>query len=368
VPTTPLQAAATELPEIPDDLSSLSRAELDDLARKLGIPSPQDLANKEAVIGLIATTAQTELTVLEGQSRYEIALAAADTGIAAALLRLNADLGPGQVFAADPVLAATAANQSALLAHAAECNRVALLSLADNADPAALIAAGQALQTDTNGRYGAIFAPSAVIPGVAGGTTRTVPYPAVQAGMIARNDAVVSPNVPSAGIRGQASYALDLANRYTDLDYQNLNAASVNMARMIYGGVRTYGYRSVVDDASPDAVWLSFGWARLNMEIVALAEQIGENYVFAQIDGRGRTIASFAGDLRAMLVPMYEAGALYGETADDAFDVNVGSAVNTPESIAAGELHAVLMVRMSPFSEWVVIEIVKVATTQALAA
>ena len=72
--------------------------------------------------------------------------------------------------------------------------------------------------------------------------------------------------------------------------------------------------------------------------------------------------------LRAMLVPFYESGALYGETAEDAFEVNVGQQVNTPETIAAGELHAVLEVRMSPFAEKVVIEIVKVDPTVAIAA
>ncbi len=366
-PTAPLAAVSDTLPEVPEDLSSLSRAELDELARELGIPSPQELPNKEAVIIAINSTAATERTVLAGQSEYEIALQAADVGIAAALARLGADLGPGQVFIADPTLAAVKDNQVAVLAHGEQCNRVGLLSLADD-DAATLITAATALQADVNARYGAIFCPSATIPGIAGGTTRTVPYTAVQAGIIARNDAVVSPNVPSAGIRGQASYALDLANRYTDLEYQNLNAAGVNMARLIYGGVRTYGYRSIVDDSTAASVWLSFGWSRLNMQIVALAEAVGENYVFSQIDGQGKTIASFAGDLRAMLVPLYEGGSLYGTTADEAFDVNVGSAVNTPASIAAGELRAVIMVRMSPFSEWVVIEIVKVATTQALAA
>jgi len=90
--------------------------------------------------------------------------------------------------------------------------------------------------------------------------------------------------------------------------------------------------------------------------------------VFAMIDGRGTLISEFGGDLRAMLVPYYESGQLYGDTADDAFQVNVGSAVNTPATIANGELHATLMVRMSPFAEYVSINIVKVSTQQAIVA
>lgn len=281
-----------------------------------------------------------------------------------ALDLLTKDYGPGQVFAA--VTADETINE-ALLDHAAACNRVALLSV-DDADATTLEAAAAALAVSENARYGALFQPSAIVPGVTPGTTRTVPYAAVEAGIIARNDVSLNPNVAAAGVNGQAAFAIDLAQRYTDQEYADLNTNGVDMARIIYDGVRTYGYRSVVDETGPDGVWLDFGWARLNMDIVSGAEAIGENYVFSQIDGRGHTISSFGGDLRAMLVPMYEAGALFGNTADEAFDVNVGGAVNTPETIAAGELHAVIQVRMSPFAELVVIEIVKVATTQAIAA
>ena len=69
-----------------------------------------------------------------------------------------------------------------------------------------------------------------------------------------------------------------------------------------------------------------------------------------------------------MLAAFYDEGALYGASRRRTrIDVDVGSAVNTPETIANGELHAVLKVKMAPVSEWVVIEIVKIATTESLA-
>jgi hypothetical protein len=296
----------------------------------------------------------------------EVSAAAVDTGIAAALAALSKDLGPGQVLIADSTLAATIDNQSALLAHALATNRVALLSTAD-ADVTTMTAAGTALQSDPNARYGALFAPSANVPGVTAGTTRTVPYSAIEAGIIARNDLAYSPNQASAGVLGQSQYALGVNTPagIADCDYTDLNEAGVNMARVIYGGVRTYGYRSCANPTSAPE-WLDFGWARLNMGIVAQSEAIGENYVFSQIDGRGRTIASFGGDLSAMLAVFYNEGSLYGQTPEEAYDVDVGVAVNTDATIANGELHAILSVRMSAMAEWVEIEIVKYATDQAL--
>jgi hypothetical protein len=69
-----------------------------------------------------------------------------------------------------------------------------------------------------------------------------------------------------------------------------------------------------------------------------------------------------------MLLAFYNEGSLYGTTPQEAYSVDVGSSVNTPTTIANGELHAVLSVRMSPDAEWVVIEVVKVASNQALPA
>jgi len=294
-------------------------------------------------------------------------LPSGSTGVAAdyeaALAQLTVDLGPGQVSAPG---SDDATVHTALLDHAEAANRVALIDGPQTGDAAAFTTAGTALQAAGNGRYGAAFAPGAIIPGVASGTTRTVSWAAVVAGIIARNDVPFTPNQAAAGVNGVSLYTLDLTARFTDLEYQDINEAGINMARNRYGTLEMYGFRSLTDPvAHPE--WLNFGNARLNMAIVAQANAIAERYVFSQIDGRWITIHDFGGELAAMLVPFYEAGALYGATADQAFRVNVGTQVNTPDTIANGELHAVLEVCMSPFAELVVIEIVKVSTTEAAA-
>jgi hypothetical protein len=273
--------------------------------------------------------------------------------------------GPGQVScpgSVDPTV------NHYLLQHAMDHNRVALIESPPAADAPTLISYAAAYKTDVGAIRGALFAPLGIFPGVATGTTRSIGWTAVVAGSIARNEGRgLNPNIPAAGVNGGSSFALDVEKRYVDTDYTNLNANSVNMAQYRWGALETFGWRTIADPVA-QAAWWSLGFARLRMAIEADCGAVAERYVFTEIDGRGLTIADFGSDLRAVLVPYYEAGALYGDTVDDAFQVNVGPAVNTPTTIANGELHAVLEVRMSPFAEYVVIEIVKVATTQAIAA
>jgi phage tail sheath protein FI len=274
------------------------------------------------------------------------------------------DLGPGQVSAPGRT---TAQAQTDLLDHAAARNRVALIDLPDTATVSTLTAAAATLRALTNSRYGGAFAPWAVIPGIATGTQRVIPPSAIVSGIIARNDSAgLSTNVPAAGGNGIARYATDLSQgTFADVDREALNDAGVNVLRSMFNGVRIYGYRTMVNGIA-DETWLDLSNARLNMVISAEAHVIGEVHQFRQIDGRGIEIGKFEGDLRDMLKRHFTDGSLFGASPSEAFDVDAGPQVNTPQSIAGRELHAILAVRMSPFAEKTIIEISKVPDTEAV--
>jgi phage tail sheath protein FI len=241
---------------------------------------------------------------------------------------------------------------------------VAVLDAPDTAVVATLTSSATAARAGGNGKYGALFAPWAIVPGIAVGTTRTVPYSAVVAGIVSRNEGQFSPNDPAAGEKGISRFAIGLSQAdQTDANRDLLNTAGVDMARILQGSVKTYGWRSLADPAV-EPQWLNFGNARLYTAIAADAQTVGDSFVFDQIDGQGLTISQYGGELAAMLLTYYNEGALYGQTPDEAFSVDVGAQVNTDTTIAAGELHAVLAVRMSPMAEFVIIEVVKVAITQ----
>lgn len=336
------------------------------------------LVDKAAAIAWAATDqyircsdvnpAKTDPSVVAAQS---LATGTDDSGTIADahwLTALNAfprDLGPGQVAA--PGRTTTAGIQQ-LYAHAKANGRYAVPDHADVSSDTTL-KSNAAAARNADARYGfQPFAPWLKIPGLTSGTTRTVPPSALVCAVISRNDGQGhSPNEAAAGELGKAQYATDVSQpAWTDTQRESMNAAGVNVIRLLNGRITIYGYRSMVAPVT-DPKWVNAGNGRLWMAIAAKANAIAENFVFRQLDGRRTTIAEFGGILTGMLLPYWESGSLYGESARDAFNVDVGPAVNTDLTISDGQLKAVLSLRISPFAEMVTIEIVKVAPTEAVA-
>lgn len=273
------------------------------------------------------------------------------------------DLGPGQVFGPGRV---SGTGHTQLADHAAANNRVALLDLQDTPTVATL----QGDAVTVRSRFVAAFAPWVVVPGVTTGSFRTVPPSALIAGMLARNDPSLGPNKPAAGNAGISRFAIDLSQpAWTDTvggQREALNGSGVNVILRKFGGIRNYGWRSTTDPIT-DASWVDFGNARLFTAISSELDVASENFVFAEIDGQdGETIGSFHTALAGVLLDHFNKNELFGDTADQAFSVDTGHAVNTLVTIAANELHAVCSLRMATMAEWVHIEVVKVNITQAI--
>ena len=283
--------------------------------------------------------------------------------LADALAVINPELGPGQVLAPGR---STMDDHAALLAHAAATNRYAILDGGVHDDALALQSAAELLRGADEDRYGMLWGPWAVVPGLAPGTSRTVPWSPVQAALCARNDLAGNPNQAAAGSFGQTQWVTDLTQRFTPAECETLLYAGVDTARSVYGTIEAYAFRSLSDPAGNNQAWVQANYGRLAMAIVAEGEATGEDFVFSQIDGRGLDIAAFGGALAGDLITFYNAGALYGDDSTEAFVVNVGPAVNTPAKLADGVLSAVVSVRMSPHAELVQIQIVKQPITVSL--
>jgi len=287
-----------------------------------------------------------------------------DSNWLAALDRFTADLGPGQVAAPGRV---TDVGYVQLNAHAMNNNRVSLLDATDTSTTATILA--DAVAARSNGDFGSMWWPWVRIPGLTSGTYRIVPPSALIAGLIARSDAQNSANVPAAGQNGESLYCVGLSvegpNTPSAQVRDQLNTAGIDVIRTIFGGIRAYGWRSLVDSVANPA-WKNFGNSRLRMAITAEAGDILESFLFREIDGRNYTINELKGALVGLLTDYYQQGSLFGETPDQAFYVDVGAQVNTPATLANNELHAVISVRMSPFAEYIELIIVKRAINEAV--
>lgn len=281
-----------------------------------------------------------------------------------ALAAFDRDYGPGQVLYPG---ATDASMQGLVNAHARDYDRVALLDGDDVASASALVTDAEALRGADVGRDAALFAPWAVVPGLTLGTTRTVPYSIVQAALMSRLTARgENPNIAAAGENGVCRWVIGLTQPGWSADDRDaLAEAGVNVARVIAGDVRTYGYRTLASEAD-DPNWISLGASRLAKVIAWQANDAAEKFMFRQIDGRGRRLSKLAHELQTILSAHYAADALYGETPDDAFEVNVGEAVNPPADLANGRIAAQLRFRVSAFAEWIEITIVKVPNEEAL--
>lgn len=332
------------------------------------VETSPDLADNNAAVLWSQTSQYIRLALGASANDPNVAAAAAlsagsddrtnivDTQRFAALDRLTADLGPGQVSMPGTT---TSTVHGALLTHAKNRRRTAILDAPDTPTQATLVTAASSARNGDQ-RYGGMFAPWLVAPGVVTGTIRTVPPSALVAGKIAKNEAAgFGAGDPAAGDLGQAEFISGLSQLpWDDTTRQTLNGAGINVIRPMFGGFRIYGWRSLVD-AVADPDWAGLNNSRLFGSISARAAAIAEGFVFDKIDGQGKKTSEFGGVLKGLLMDYYTNGDLYGATPQEAFFVDVGPQVNTPATLALNELHAVLNVKFSPFAEWVQIEIVK---------
>lgn len=334
------------------------------------LPAYQSMVTAASVAGssILPTAGSSTSIYLAGGTDT----ATADGDADAALALINETYGVGQVSFPGNTSATV---QAALANHAASFNRVALVDAPNTATTADIITAAQSLQyAVTDPSYVAVFGPWVKVPGVVNTNpsvtsgvvfSRTVAPVALAAAKMAKNDVGNDANVPAAGSNnGASSYATGLSATFSNSDLGDLNAAGVNVIRAVpnVGTIAIYGFRSLAIDPN----WKFLNNVRFRMQVIRDLDRIAEGYVFQEIDGKGHIFSQLAGAIAGQLQQYWIRGSLYGLTASDAFSVNTGSQVNTPVTIAAGQINAQVALKMSPFGEFVTINVVKYAVNATL--
>lgn len=288
---------------------------------------------------------------------------ATGTDISAPLAAFGKNLGPGQVSAIgytdDP--AATVGLQ--VYNHCRDNNRFGLVDAPDSSTIADVETYGAALAAgDAATGLGMACGPWAIVPapaGIAGGATRTVNPSAVIAGLCARVDQTGNPNQAAAGRSYPLDYVQDFTQHYSLDDIEQLLDGGVNSMAEIYGVLENYGFQTSVTETTGNPFWQA-NCARMRMAIVAGSQEIGEQFMFKPIDGKGLLANSLKNALSGMLLGFYDLNGLYGDVPSEAFDVNVGASVNTISNIAQGVLKAVASVVLTLHAKSVEIELVTV--------
>jgi phage tail sheath protein FI len=336
------------------------------------VEASPDLETTEAAVGWAANSAYITLKDLaKGDPKVqEVTLASGaddrasvnSTVITAGLALFTADLGAGQV--AVPGNTAEAV-QDAILAHCASTLRVPVIDVADTATAATILSDASALRSASGAKQGGAFAPWDIAPGIAPGTTRTVPPCARQLGAIARVDASTgNPNTAAAGeTNGRARYVIGLSQTYSAADRESLNGAGVNVSILDGGVPTTFGWRTFANPITTPG-WVPLSSARLMMSLAYGAKKVLKRYFFAQLDEQGESVAKAQGAIENEVVkPAFTDRAIFGATEAEACSVEVTEEVS-PTDGSVGKLEATLVARPSKFAE--VIELTVVETNEAL--
>jgi hypothetical protein len=257
----------------------------------------------------------------------------------------------------------------AMAEHAVKNNRHALADLSGaettGTTPSSLksekgtIAAGLAGYID-------FFSSAGQAPGIAGGTTRTIPASTIAAGLFAKVSRTGNDNQAPAGVNWPLGPAITgLVNTYTEAQMTELEEAGINPLTEVNGQICLYGDATALA-RSKDPIFCQYSASRERMHLVAEAEEIGQRFLFSTLDGRHQKRALFQGELQAMIKRHWEAGALYGETAAEAGEVKVGEPVNTLATEQEGQLNAELIVRISPVATVINIHLTSSPITEAV--
>lgn len=286
------------------------------------------------------------------------------THVRAALDRVPEDLGPMTV--ATPWRNTDATNTE-LLSYCQATGRTALLEQADLLSVGTVKASAATLRALGSGaegraRLGGMWPLYATGAGVLTGTTRAVPWTVIVAGLIARLERTEQhPNVAPIGDYGVPLWATGLTREFTEAEAADLFAAGVNVAHIhSVLGVRNRTFRTLELEGTSE--WIDLAHTRLERAIRAEAMDVGRAMGGSPITRE--VIADFGARLRSRLErKFWRTGALFGDTPDEAFRVDVDT-VNDATSIAAHEVNASVGLRMSEHAEFVNVELAKVPIGQ----
>lgn len=284
--------------------------------------------------------------------------------IATALDAFTSNLGPGSVCVPGHY---DASLRTALITHASDNNRIAIMSFAKDDDYETAISDAAGYASEANAEFGAFFFPWVKKPN--GSLTMVTPPEGYVCGKRAKVHNLFGSWNPYAGERTEANFVSGVYQSLSKTAADALDAGFVNPIRVINGTVRVYGARSASDDTDN----FRFIMARevLN-QITYEAESALEALLFLPIDGRKSTFSRVGATLVAIMDRIRIGGGLYeafdanGKQIDQGYTVQVNDANNPLTQLATGVIKAKIGARVSSIGDTIEVEITKSNLTASL--
>lgn len=277
------------------------------------------------------------------------------------------DKGKGDGCVAMPGMGPTA--HEALIRHAADTNRIAILSAYRATDIRTLGSLSAAVSTLKGAERAGLYAPWIRVPDDYAGT-RAIPPDGYIAAKRARAQELTGPWQAWAGQISVPSYVQGPDQVFSPYDVDELNDTCVNPIATLQGKMRIYGARSVSADREN---WLLLTGANTMNRIITQAEGVLEDYVFGVIDGKGVLLKAIEGALEGIVKPIADLGGLFPgfdpddltSVVDQGYKIDT-TQINEPLELATNTVYAVLSVRVAPTAELIKLNVTKASVTAAL--
>lgn len=224
---------------------------------------------------------------------------------------------------------------------------------ASNASYKTVMTGNSSLGANIGDSYVASYGPWILMPNpLRAGAVIAVPPGGAVAGMMARIDATVGVFRAPAGVIAGLNNVVGVQTKFTDSEQGDLNSANINVIRSVVGaGIAVMGARTR-KSFGPDRY---VNQRRTLIYIREVMRRSTQFAVFENNDERLWSALKMAGD--RVLRPLWEAGGLRGQSAAEAYFLRADDSVNTPASIAAGEVRMEVGVATEYPAEFVIIRI-----------
>lgn len=249
----------------------------------------------------------------------------------------------------------------ALLAHCGANRRITYLATAAGAEVEDAIAASQDLRGTEFSERGGLLYPHILVDDDANGVRTISPE-----GFIAGKRALAHTIIGSWRIPGgepfavSSDYVKGVERVLTAAEGNALDDAEVCAIRVLGNAVQLYGYRSLSADE------INWKWLYYADEANHIEVEGGKKIAWAvlePIDAAGGLFGNIETSLRGLMEPIKKGGGVYPRNGDDGYTIDVGPNINTIDTIAAGEIGAIIAFRPPSAANLIVLTVVKSTLT-----